>query len=136
LDMWRYSQHLFASLAELALLRGEPGDALRYAQECYDLAAPANHRKNVVKAKRLRGEAFLNLRRLEDAEVELDGALEIARTLGNPPQLWKTLEARGRLEKARCRPSEAVPYLAEAIELRRATIARRGDHPLVRELSI
>ena len=130
LDLWRYSQHLFASLGELALVRGRAEEALRYADECLEIAAPANHRKNIVKAKRLRGEVFTFQQKLEDAEVELAEALAIARLLGNPPQLWKTLDALGKLRETQNRSPDAEPYYAEAAVVRRETTARLGDHPL------
>jgi len=121
---------LFSSLGELALERGQPEEALRYADECLELAAPANHRKNIVKAKRLRGEVFNVPRKLQNAEVELDEALAIARPLGNPPQLWKTLDALARLRQAQNRPRDAELYFAEAAGARQETAVRMGDHPL------
>lgn len=135
LDLWRYAQHLFASLGELALVRGKPDEALGYADECLELAAPANHRKNVVKGKRLRGEVFLFQQRLEEAETELEEALAMARRLGNPPQLWKTLEALGKLREAQRRPDDAARLFAEASELRRVTVEGMREHPLAAKLA-
>ena len=128
------SQHLFASLGELALVRGQPEAALRYADECLEIAAPANHRKNIVKAKRLRGEVFTFQRKLDAAAVELDEALTIARPLGNPPQLWKTLDALGRLRETQNRSQDAELCHDEAAAVRQETAAHMGDHPLARKL--
>ena len=51
-------------------------------------------------------------RDLEEAAHELDTALTLARKIGNPPQLWKTLEAAGDL--AAVRGSDGDRYYREA----------------------
>jgi hypothetical protein len=47
----------------------------------------------MVKARRLRGQALLLLGDASRARDELRGTAEMARALGNPTQLWKTLGA-------------------------------------------
>jgi tetratricopeptide (TPR) repeat protein/transcriptional regulator with XRE-family HTH domain len=105
--LWRYAQHLFHSYGELWLLRGDAGRALAYADECLALAEPTTSRKNIVKGRRLRGQALIGQGRLLEAERELDIALQIAHQVGNPPQVWKTLVARGELRHAQRRLTEA-----------------------------
>ncbi|MHC4611339.1 MAG: ATP-binding protein, partial [Planctomycetota bacterium] len=92
---WRYSQHCLHSLGEVLLAQGEPERALTLADECLDLAERTDSRKNIVKARRLRGQVFATAGRHTEAETEYRKALDIARPLGNPPQLWKTLDALG-----------------------------------------
>src|SRR5205823_5244799 len=75
---WRYSQHLFHSYGELWLDRGEPVRALAYADECLELAEHNSSMKNVVKGRRLRGQALLAMGRLDQAEQELSASLEVA----------------------------------------------------------
>jgi tetratricopeptide (TPR) repeat protein len=104
---WRYSTRLFASLAELWLARGEPGQAREFADQCLDLATRTNARKNLAKGWRLRGEIALARRELDDAEGALRQALAIAEAVGNPPQLWKAHAAWGRLHAARQRRDAA-----------------------------
>jgi tetratricopeptide (TPR) repeat protein len=104
---WQYSTHLFASLGDLWLARGEPGRARQFADQCLDLATRTSSRKNLVKAWRLRGEVALARSELADAEGALRQALAIAETIGNPTQLWKTHAAWGRLCVAGRRPTEA-----------------------------
>jgi tetratricopeptide (TPR) repeat protein/transcriptional regulator with XRE-family HTH domain len=98
--LWRYAQHLFHSYGELWLIRGEGDTALSYADECLALAESSDSRKNIVKSRRLRGQVYLARGALLEAEAEFDRALEMARQLGNPPQLWKTLVAIGDLRQA------------------------------------
>jgi hypothetical protein len=55
------------------------------------IAERLEHRKNVVKGRRLRGQVLLAQGVLGDAGRELGVARKVAQELGNPPQLWKTL---------------------------------------------
>ena len=105
--LWRYAQHLFHSYGELWLSRGDAGTALTYADDCLQLAEQTGSRKNIVKGRRLRGQALLALGQLAEAEQELARALELAQEVGNPPQLWKTQVALGDLRAAQGRTDEA-----------------------------
>jgi tetratricopeptide (TPR) repeat protein len=105
--LWRYAQHLFHSYGEVWLARGDATRALAYADECLAFAEPTNSRKNVVKGRRLRGQALLAQGRLAEAERELDTALQMALQVGNPPQLWKTYVARGDLRRAQGKAQDA-----------------------------
>jgi tetratricopeptide (TPR) repeat protein len=49
---WRYSQHLYHSLGELWLTKGDAAQALEFAEECLKLAEPTMSRKNLVKGWR------------------------------------------------------------------------------------
>jgi tetratricopeptide (TPR) repeat protein len=113
--LWRYAQHLFHSYGEVWLARGELEKALAYADECLGLADSSDSRKNIVKARRLRAQVFLAQRRSTEAEAELDSALEMARGVGNPPQLWKTLVTIGELRLAQDRPDDARQAYHEAL---------------------
>ena len=113
----RYSQHHYHSYGELWLARGDHDRTLACAEACLALAEPAGHRKNVVKGRRLRGQAFLAQGRPAEAEQEIMGALEVARQLGNPPQLWKTLVALGDVHVAQGRPAEAQRAYREALSV-------------------
>ena len=88
--LWRIAQHLFHSMGEMCLTRGDLSQALSYADECLALAESSESRKNIIKARRLRAEAFLRMDALPQAHAELERALSLAREIGNPPQLWKT----------------------------------------------
>ncbi len=90
---------------------------MQYADECLTIAEPGNHRKNVVKGRRLRGEVFLATENVENAETELTRALEIAKDVGNPPQLWKTWVALGELRKKQDRLEESTACYREALSV-------------------
>jgi tetratricopeptide (TPR) repeat protein len=105
--LWRYAQRFFHSYGDLWLLRGDAARALAYADECLQLAEQTGSRKNIVKGRRLRGQALLAQGELAEAEQELARALELAQEVGNPPQLWKTHLALGDLRTAQGRSDVA-----------------------------
>jgi tetratricopeptide (TPR) repeat protein len=111
ISLIRYSQHHFHSYGEWWLLQGEANQALAYATACLAIAEPAEHRKNIVKGRRLRAQALAALGQLAEAWDELESALAVARDLGNPTQLWKTLAVLGDLLTRQGHPSDArLPY--------------------------
>jgi tetratricopeptide (TPR) repeat protein len=104
---WRYSTHLFASLGELWLARGDHAKALEFCGHCLDIATRTNSKKNLVKGWRLKGEIALIRRQFDEAENTLQRGLGIAQAIGNPTQLWKTHVALGRLFSDRKDPVQA-----------------------------
>ena len=104
---FRYSIRLFASLGELWLARGDLVKARGFAEQCLGLATRTNARRNLVKGWRLTGEIARAQRRWEDAKRALGTALGLAEAIGNPPQIWKTHIALGRLHVERKDPAAA-----------------------------
>jgi tetratricopeptide (TPR) repeat protein len=125
--LWRYAQHLFHSCGELWLARGDLAKALAYADECLGPAEASDSKRNIVKARRLRGQAFFTRGELAAAEEELDRALQLAREIGNPPQLWKTLVAVGDLRDAQWQPIEAHAAYREAVAIVKNVAAGLDD---------
>lgn len=117
LMMWRYSQHLFHSYGELCRRRGDTDRALGFAEECLAAARSSGSRKNVVKALRLKALVAMARGDLRAPEGDLRAALEMAREVGNPSQLWKTLYAMGDLKMAQGRPQEAAPAYRSALDV-------------------
>jgi tetratricopeptide (TPR) repeat protein/transcriptional regulator with XRE-family HTH domain len=113
--LWRYAQHLFHSYGELWLRRGNATRALGYAEECLALAAPTQSRKNVVKGRRLRGQALLAQGRPAEAAQDLEAALHLAQELGNPAQLWQTWVAWAELCQAQGSAQDARAAYAAAL---------------------
>jgi class 3 adenylate cyclase/tetratricopeptide (TPR) repeat protein len=112
--MWRYRQHFLHSTGELCLRRADPEGALRHAEACLAAALRSASTKNVVKARRLRGQAFAALGRTDEAVGSLEEALAVARELGNPPQLWRTLLAVAELASSRGDEGDARQAAMEA----------------------
>jgi len=97
---WRYSMHLFATMAQIALASGDHGKATEWTDRCLEIATRTHAPKNLVKGWRLRGEIALARRQWDDAASALKQTLDIARPLANPTQLWRTYDALTRLHDA------------------------------------
>jgi transcriptional regulator with AAA-type ATPase domain/tetratricopeptide (TPR) repeat protein len=104
---FRYSPRMFASMGELALTQGNLAAAKAHSTECLDLATRSGSRKNLVKGWRLTGELERAQRAWDRSEEHLRMALDLAASLGNPVQYWKTELALGRLLGDTGRPDEA-----------------------------
>ena len=129
---WRYMQHLYHSLGELWLTKGEAAQALECAEECLKLAEPTMSRKNLVKGWRLTGQALLAQGQGEQAEAALTQALTIAREIGNPSQLWKTYQALGALCEWQADPGRARAAYRSTIEVIEGVAARLQNQELQR----
>jgi tetratricopeptide (TPR) repeat protein len=125
--LWRYAQHLFHSYGSLRLARGDTDTALAYADECLRGAEASDSPKNVVKARRLRGGVFLARGELAAADAELGCALELARRIGNPPQLWRTLVAVAELRQAAQHRASARRAYRQALAVVEDVAARLQD---------
>jgi hypothetical protein len=108
---------LFASCAELWLIRGDPEKALSYADECLDIAVTTGRQKNIAKGRRLRGYAMVGMGRVAEGVNELVAARDVARRIGNPPQLWKALSALGDAYRIDDREEDAVAAHVEALSV-------------------
>lgn len=104
---WRYAQRYLHSFGECRLARDDPAQAFTLATECLAMAEHSGSRKNIAKARRLRGEALTVRGDFGAAEDELRLALELARDVGSPPQMWRTHAAIGALRRAEGRTDDA-----------------------------
>ena len=129
---WRYAQHLYHSLGELWLTKGEATQALEFAEECLKLAEPTLSRKNLVKGWRLKGHALLAQGQGEQAQGALSRALTIAREIGNPPQLWKTYQALGALYESQADLERARAAYQSAMDVIHGVAERLQDQELQR----
>ena len=85
---------------QLWLAYGDAERALGYADACIARAEETFSKRNIAKGRRLRGKALRALGETEQASTELELALVAAREVGNPAQIWQTLEALGQPEEA------------------------------------
>jgi predicted ATPase/class 3 adenylate cyclase len=140
---WRYSTHLFASLGQLWLRRGNPGKAREFAGQCLKIAVPTGSRKYLIGAWLVLGEAALAQGDRDDAEKWLRRALKLARAVRHPPQLWRAHSALGQLYAAskrdRLAGREHRAALAVVEQIKRSTTdpGLRGgleDSPRLRQV--
>lgn len=94
-------------LAELALARKEPDQALQHAERLQQLAEPGEMREIITRAFRWQGEALAALGKPELAIARLEQALALAETLGRPRlkadihgRLANIFQAQGLNDKA------------------------------------
>jgi tetratricopeptide (TPR) repeat protein len=127
---WRYVQHLYVNRGELALRRGDVLSALRWADECVTAAQESASPRNLVKALRLRGTALAEQRRFDEAVAALTQALELAREVGNPFQIWRTLAAYSDARGAQGLDDGAAALANEALVVVEAVATSLGDAPL------
>ena len=124
---WRYAQHLWHSLGELWLGKGDGEMALIYGEACCRGAEQAGSRRNLAKGWRLRGQGLLAQGRPEEAGQALRRALAISVDLGNPPQLWRTWQALALLYEERSERERAHAAYRDALEVIRRVAARLQD---------
>jgi class 3 adenylate cyclase/tetratricopeptide (TPR) repeat protein len=104
---WRYGTHCYASLGQLALLRGDADAARRFAEQSLEMAPPASSPKYEGWAWRIRGESAVARRAWGEAEEALRRALAIAEAIGQPRQTWQSHAALARLHEACGRVEDA-----------------------------
>jgi class 3 adenylate cyclase/tetratricopeptide (TPR) repeat protein len=105
---WRYTTHCYASLGQLALLRGDLDGARRHADESLGISTPTRSRKFESWAWRIKGESATRRHAWSEAEDALGRALALAETIRHPRQTWLTHVALGRLRAAQGRRDEAI----------------------------
>jgi class 3 adenylate cyclase/tetratricopeptide (TPR) repeat protein len=104
---WRYGTHCYASLGQLALLRGDADAARRFAEQSLEAAPPASAPKYEGWAWRIKGESAVARRAWGEAEDALRRALAIAEGIGQPRLTWQSHAALARLHAACGRAEEA-----------------------------
>jgi transcriptional regulator with AAA-type ATPase domain/tetratricopeptide (TPR) repeat protein len=114
---YRYSIRMFAGMGELALARGDVGAARSHSTQCLELATRTASRKNLVKGWRLAAQIAHAEHDDDNAEGLFRKSLEIARSIGNPVQHWKSEIALGRFLDDMKRPDEAQHAFARAFAL-------------------
>ena len=127
---WRYSTHCYASLGQLALLRGDPDRARRFADQSLEIATPTASRLFESWAWRIKGESATMRRAWEEARDSLGRALEIADHIRHPRQQWLSWLALGRLRAAEGRRDEARQCYQAALGIVTAMRGRTTDSGL------
>jgi class 3 adenylate cyclase/tetratricopeptide (TPR) repeat protein len=141
---WRYGVHCYASLGQLALLRGDADTARRFAEQCLEDAVPTHARKYESWAWRIKGESAMARRAWPEAEDALQRALATAQAIAHPRQTWLGHLGLGRLHDACGRKDEARAAHGAAWHIIKGLRERVKDPglrqgfesaPLVREIS-
>jgi len=124
---WRYRMHYQLSAAEFALSRGEVTRAGELIARCRHAAQRTRSRRYLVRAARLSGLCHAADGDVQGADQILATAVQQARELKNPPQLWHTLLAHGRVQQRLGMREEALASWREALALVRSVEASVPD---------
>jgi predicted ATPase/class 3 adenylate cyclase len=111
---WRYSAHCYASLAQLALLMGDPERARRLADQSLENSVPTGSRKYESWGWRIKGESATARRAWEEAGDALGRARALAAEIAQPRQTWMSQLATGRLQAALGRREASVRHYRAA----------------------
>ncbi len=134
-DQSQHDRDNWASWAELKLAQTDAAGALQIAEQLISSARNIERfgLRSIPRLSHLRGRALEALGRLNEAEVELRAALEVARAQGRRPLLWlihmsygKVLEAQGLEEKA-AREFAAARALIQDLATGISDASRRRD---------
>jgi class 3 adenylate cyclase/tetratricopeptide (TPR) repeat protein len=124
---WRYAAHCYASLGQLALLRGDADRARRYADQSLEIATPTAARTFESAAWRIKGESATARQAWREADGSLQRALSIAKAIAEPRQMWLSQLALGRLGTALGRKDEARERYRAALDVIESLRARTQD---------
>ncbi|MGH9174715.1 MAG: LuxR C-terminal-related transcriptional regulator, partial [Vicinamibacterales bacterium] len=110
---------------ELALARGDPELALRIVTRLLDTAPGAPREQPIPALLKLRGEAFIALKRIDEAVFTLDEARRGAEARGDRPLLWQVWRSLGHAHQQcgdRDRARQDFAASREVIDALAATI--------------
>ncbi len=128
---WRYSTHLFASLAEYWLSRGNPEKAAGFAERSMEIAMATTSRKYIAIGHRINAEIALQRLDLNAAEAHARRAVVLAERIRNPTQWWKSHALLGDILERAGRPDDALDARARASRIIRGIASSLTD-PMLR----
>jgi tetratricopeptide (TPR) repeat protein len=97
---WRYSSHMFASMARLWLARGDVRKSSEFAEQCQVTATNTNSQKYIAGIWQLQGEIACARKDWAEAEQLFGNAAKLATAIGNPPLMVSTRTALGDFHAA------------------------------------
>jgi transcriptional regulator with AAA-type ATPase domain/tetratricopeptide (TPR) repeat protein len=127
---FRYSIRMFAGMGEVALAQRDLSAARDYSASCLELATRSGSRKNLVKGWRLAGEIAGVERNWDLAERHLRRSRDLAASLGNPVQHWKSELALGRCLRDAGRVDDARQAFQRAFAVMQGVRDRLRDERL------
>ena len=112
-EWWRQRVRLDWVRAEIALVRGRPGDAVIRAGAAISLAETSGAPRHVAKGLLFSGVALVEAGELDEAAVTLRRAATLAESLGAVPLVWPARAVLGALV-ADTHPEESAAALTSA----------------------
>jgi class 3 adenylate cyclase/tetratricopeptide (TPR) repeat protein len=132
---WRYSMNVDDAVSHIEFGRGHFETAFELARRVVSASRKNRSRKIEGRAMTTIGRIHLATDAREDAATAIDNALEVGRTLGHPPLIWRNLFSLAELERRNGNAAAAETADAEARALI-STLARPlGDPKLTVEFN-
>ncbi len=122
--LWKWTLRVQLSLARLAFLDGDAGEAGRHLAEAMGIAERTESRKYIAMGRQLRGELLLAGGRTAAGLAELRAALALAETVASPRLVWEAGAALGRALAGAGRGAEARVAYEAAVRALGATLPR------------
>ena len=107
---WRYTTHVFASLAQYWITAGDPRQADNWTSRCRTIAREKNSWKYISICQRLAGAIAIHAKDWDAANKTLLEAESIAKRIGHPNELWKVHSDLGVLNEVMGKPNESSKH--------------------------
>lgn len=120
---WRYSMHFQLAAADLLLLRGDLVRAEERIAGALAAAERTGSRRYKVRGQRAMARWHAASGNLTGAETFATNAIDLARSIGNPPQIWQALLDRAHIRESSGQFDAAGDYHDAGKQI--ATVATR-----------
>jgi tetratricopeptide (TPR) repeat protein len=117
----RWEVRQLCTLGEISLHKDETDEAMQCAHKAFEIAEKTLNKRGMIKASCLMGEIYITKKDFSKAEETLNEAIANAKEIGNPPQLWRTYYALGKLKEAQGLKQEAKEKYREALKVTERT---------------
>ncbi len=113
----RWEVRQLCTLAEIFLHKNETDEAMHCAKKAFEVAEKTLNKRGVIKANRLMGDIYITTKDFSKAQEKLNEAIFDAKEVGNPPHLWRTYYALGKLKEAQGLHDKAKGKYEEALKV-------------------
>jgi tetratricopeptide (TPR) repeat protein len=125
---------LYEQLGALAISREEYPSAEAYLQRSLELASKMEYKWLISSIRNMQGELLLRQRKISQASVAFDNALEIAKEIYSQDQMASSLYGRGRvafaqdnIDKARCYGGQSLNIFQRLRHIKAAEVSQWLD---------
>jgi class 3 adenylate cyclase/tetratricopeptide (TPR) repeat protein len=125
--LWKWTLRVHLSLARLAALDRDPGEAARHLVEALGIAERTESRKFVALGRQLRGELLLAGEREAEGVAELRAALALAQAVACPRVVWEAAGVLGAALARAGQEAEARAVLATGVAALERVLPRVPD---------
>ena len=126
----RWEVRQLCTFAEIFLDKNETDEAIRCAQKAFEIAERTFSKRGMIRANRIMGDIYITTNDFSKAEKKLNEAIADATEVGNPPHLWRTYYALGKLKEAQGLHDKAKGKYEKALKVAEKTARVLSDKEL------